>query len=66
MAKKAAETALAELEAKWGQQYAIVFLPWRRKWKNLSVYFRYPANIRKVIYTINAIKSVHRLVKAET
>ncbi len=66
MAKKAAETVLAELEAKRDQQYAIVFLPWRRKWKNLSVYFRYPANIRKVIYTINAIKSVHRLVKAET
>lgn len=32
----------------------------RRKWGNLSAYFRYPANIRKVIYTTNAIESVHR------
>lgn len=51
-----AETALDELEAKWGQQYQ----SWRRKWENLSAYFRYPANIRKVIYTTNAIESVHR------
>ncbi|MGS8565377.1 transposase, partial [Salmonella enterica] len=29
-------------------------------WENLSAYFRYPATIRKVIYTTNAIESVHR------
>ncbi|ENY9384944.1 transposase, partial [Salmonella enterica] len=58
--KEAAETALDELEAKWGQQYPVVLQSWRRKWENLSAYFRYPANIRKVIYTTNAIESVHR------
>ncbi|HCL5272410.1 TPA: transposase, partial [Salmonella enterica] len=45
---------------KWGQQYPVVLQSWRRKWENLSAYFRYPANIRKVIYTTNAIESVHR------
>ncbi|EKN3673168.1 transposase, partial [Yersinia enterocolitica] len=45
---------------KWGQQYPVVLQSWRRKWENLSHYFRYPATIRKVIYTTNAIESVHR------
>ncbi|MCF3706287.1 transposase, partial [Salmonella enterica] len=60
VSKDAAETALDELEEKWGQQYPVVLQSWRRKWENLSAYFRYPANIRKVIYTTNAIESVHR------
>ena len=60
VSKEAAETALDELEAKWGQQYPVVLQSWRRKRENLSAYFRYPANIRKVIYTTNAIESVHR------
>ncbi|HFN7642572.1 transposase [Escherichia coli] len=33
---------------------------WRCKWENLSAYFRYPANIRQVIYTTNAVESIHR------
>ena len=40
--KSAAETALDELENKWGSQYPIVIDSWRRKWENLSVYFKYP------------------------
>lgn len=60
VSKAAAETALDELEARWGQQYPMVIQSWRRKWDNLSAYFRYPADIRKVIYTTNAIESVHR------
>ncbi len=57
VSKDAAETALDELEEKWGQQYPVVLQSWRRKWENLSAYFRYPAtNIRKVIaYPTNAI-----------
>ncbi|WP_432323253.1 IS256 family transposase [Yersinia enterocolitica] len=57
VSKEAAETALEE---KWGQQYPVVLQSWRKKWENLSHYFRYPATIRKVIYTTNAIESVHR------
>lgn len=60
VSKDAAETALDELDAKWGQQYPVVIQSWRRKWANLSAYFRYPEGIRKVIYTTNAIESVHR------
>lgn len=58
--KNAAETALNELEAKWGKQYPVVIRSWRNKWDNLSVYFKYPADVRKVIYTTNAVEAVHR------
>ena len=58
--KQAAESALDELEAKWGAQYPIVIESWRRKWGNLSVYFKYPDYVRKVIYTTNAVEAVHR------
>ncbi|MDH3493139.1 MAG: IS256 family transposase [Acidobacteriota bacterium] len=60
VSKEAAETALDDLEAVWGEKYQIVVNSWRRKWDNLSVYFRYPEPIRKVIYTTNSIEAVHR------
>lgn len=58
--KDAAEMALDELEAKWGSLYPLVLQSWRRKWENLTVYFKYPENVRKVIYTTNAIEAFHR------
>ena len=44
----------------WGDRHPIVRQSWRKKWDNLSVYFRYPEPIRKVIYTTNSIEAVHR------
>lgn len=58
--KEEAEIELDKLEEKWGKKYPIVFTSWRNKWENLSVYFQYPADIRRVIYTTNIIESVHR------
>ena len=58
--REAAETALDELEAKWGDKYPKVIDSWRRKWPLLSAYFRYPEAIRKPIYTTNAVEAVHR------
>lgn len=58
--KGAAEAALDELEERWGGQYPIVIKSWRSKWENLSYYFKYPADIRRVIYTTNAVEAVHR------
>jgi len=55
-----AETALDALEEKWGKKYPLVIKSWRKKWTNLSVYFKYPPDIRRVIYTTNAIEAVHR------
>lgn len=58
--KEAAEQALDELENRWGDLYPIVIKSWRTKWDNLSAYFRYPPDIRRVIYTTNSIEAVHR------
>ncbi|MBS9783296.1 MAG: IS256 family transposase [Pasteurella sp.] len=58
--KEAAETALDELEAKWGNKYPKVIESWRNKWHLLSNYFKYPEYVRKPIYTTNAIEAVHR------
>ena len=58
--KEAAELALDKLEEKWGAVYPIVIKSWRRKWEYLSVYFKYPEAIRKIIYTTNAVEAIHR------
>jgi len=58
--KTIAETALDQLEEKWGEIYPIVIQSWRSKWDNLSAYFKYPEPIRRIIYTTNAVEAVHR------
>jgi transposase-like protein len=56
----AAESALDDLEAKWGDKYPLVIKSWRLKWPTLSTYFKYPQDVRTAIYTTNAVESVHR------
>lgn len=60
ISKEAAEMELDNLESKWGKKYPIVIKSWRNKWEHLSVYFKYPEEIRRIIYTTNIIESVHR------
>lgn len=43
-----------------GQTYPVVIRSWRKKWDNLSVYFKYPEDVRKAIYTTNAVEAVYR------
>ena len=64
--KEVAETKLLELEEKWGKKYPIVIKSWNNNWHNLSAYFRYPAEIRKIIYTTNAVEGFHRQVRKVT
>ena len=58
--KEVAEGELLKLEEKWGKKYPLVINSWNNKWDNLSIFFKYPAEIRKIIYTTNIIESVHR------
>lgn len=61
-----AETELDKLEAKWGQKYPIVVSSWRNNWKCLSTFFQFPAPIRRMIYTTNAVENVHRQFRKVT
>uniref|UniRef100_UPI0040484676 IS256 family transposase n=1 Tax=Aliarcobacter sp. TaxID=2321116 RepID=UPI0040484676 len=60
ISKESAEEALVQLENKWGKKYPIVIQSWKNKWENLSAYFKYPEDIRRIIYTTNIIESIHR------
>lgn len=60
VSKELAEKALLDLEEKWGKKYPMVIKSWKDKWDNLSNYFKYPHEIRRIIYTTNIIESVHR------
>ena len=58
--KELAESELDILENKWNDKYPIVIKSWRMHWERLSQYFKYPEDIRRIIYTTNTIEAVHR------
>ena len=64
--KEEAKIELDKMEEKWGKKYPIVFDSWNNKWDNLTHYFKYPSDIRKIIYTTNIIESVHRQFRTLT
>lgn len=63
---EAAENALAELEQKWGAKYKYAIQSWRNNWENLTQYFNYPLEIRKIIYTTNTIENLNRGIRKYT
>ncbi len=58
--KDQAEAELDTLESKWNDKYPIVIKSWRNNWERLSHFFKYPEEIRRIIYTTNTIEAVHR------
>lgn len=64
--KDKAETALLELEEKWGKKYPVVIRSWNDNWDRLSTYFEYTEPIRRLIYTTNAVEGFHRQVRKVT
>lgn len=56
---EAAERELASVESLWGEQYPRIVPSWRANWGRLSVFFDYPPEIRRVIYTTNAVESLN-------
>lgn len=67
----AATLAKAELELenftkRWGEKYPLVIKSWKANWSNLSTYFRYSPEIRKIIYTTNAVEQLHRQFRKVT
>jgi putative transposase len=58
-----AAQALTSFEAKWDQKYPSISKSWRTHWPELMVFLKFPAEIRKAIYTTNAIESVNRSLR---
>lgn len=61
-----AELRLGEFEAKWDDDYLPIGQSWRRNWARITPFFDFPPEIRKVIYTTNAIESVNMSLRKIT
>jgi len=64
--KEQAEKGLYDLEEQWGQKYPAMIKSWLNNWERLSNYFKYPKEIRKMVYTTNIIESFHSQLRKVT
>ena len=64
--EEAALALLDEFETVWGTKYPLVVQSWRRNWSELATFFKYPSEIRKLIYTTNMIENYHRQLRKVT
>jgi len=61
-----AEQALDRLDEKWEKKYRYAVNSWRTNWDNLSAYFDYPMEMRKIMYTTNTIENLNRVIRKYT
>lgn len=64
--KEAAATALDAFEQKWDSKYRYAVRSWRTNWDNLTTFFDYPVEIRKIIYTTNLIENLNGKIRKYT
>ena len=57
---------LDHFEEKWGKKYPSSVASWRNNWSQLSTFFKYPVEIRKIIYTTNSIENFNRQLRKVT
>ncbi|AKS78352.1 IS256 family transposase [Yersinia pestis] len=62
--EEAALMALDKFAEAWDDKYPQISKSWRTHWENLNTFFGYPPDIRKAIYTTNAIESVNSVIRA--
>jgi putative transposase len=61
-----AEYRLEEFREKWGKKYPQILKSWDTNWAELSTYFKYPEEVRRLIYTTNAVEGFHRMLRKYT
>lgn len=64
--KKAARAALDDFAAKWDDKYSYIAKSWYQNWDELATYFKYPSEIRRLIYTTNPIENFNRSLRKVT
>ena len=61
-----AEYAKEKFREKWDRKYPNILKSWDKNWPELTAFFEYPEEIRRIIYTTNAVESYHRMVRKFT
>jgi len=61
-----AEYRLEEFREKWEKKYPQILKSWDNNWAELSTYFKYPQEVRTLIYTTNAVEGFHRMLRKFT
>ncbi|SNQ60580.1 transposase (fragment) [Candidatus Methanoperedens nitroreducens] len=64
--EEAGLAALDDFEKKWGSKYSYAIKSWRINWQSLSTFFKYPPDIRWLIYTTNPIENFNRRIRKIT
>ena len=64
--REVAAVALDELEQNWGSKYPYAIKSWRNNWEDLTVFFDFPLEIRKIIYTTNLIENLNGKIRKYT
>lgn len=61
-----AKENLIKLQEKWEKKYPLAVKPWINHWENIRTFFKFPEEIRTIIYTTNAVESLHRQFRKVT
>lgn len=61
--EEAGQQVLEAFAGAWDSRYPQISRSWQANWTNLATFFAYPTDIRKVIYTMNAIGSLNRVIR---
>lgn len=61
-----ATMAFEDFKEKWGPKHPAIIKSWEKNWLELTTYFSYPVEIRKLIYTTNTIEAFHRQLRKVT
>lgn len=64
--ENAALNALEVFSERWDKKYPKISISWKDNWPNLSIYFKYPQEVRRLIYTTNAIEGFNRQLRKVT
>ena len=63
---ESAEVAFDHFQQDWGARYPMAVVSWRRHWDHLTAFFKYPVELRRIIYTTNAIEGLNSQMRKNT
>ncbi|WP_423817920.1 IS256 family transposase [Salinimicrobium sp. TIG7-5_MAKvit] len=64
--KQAAEAALEDFATQWNSKYSYAIKSWRDNWEDLTVFYEFPLEIRRIIYTTNLIENLNGKIRKYT